>query len=65
MSDGDKVRVLVRTVQRQDGVATVELYDWEECSAAQAAAYANGDPAWREAKAETSWTARLWHRLTG
>jgi hypothetical protein len=62
----DLVRVLVRTVERQDGVATVEQYEFVDCTPEQAAAYAAGRADWCEATAQSDpWPKRLWRRLTG
>jgi hypothetical protein len=60
----DVVQVLVKKGQRDDGCASIEEYEFVDATSAQAHAYSNNDPAWREAKADTSWLSRLWRRLS-
>ena len=64
MSDPAKThRVLVKVSEGHEAAAKIEHFEYVECTAAQAYAYANGDANWRAAKA--AWYAKLWHRLTG
>jgi hypothetical protein len=62
MPDAPATRVLVKVGQGLVGGTAVERYDWIDATPEQALAYANNDPAWRQAKA-ASWAKRLWRRL--
>lgn len=57
------MKVLVRKDVVTEAATQITRFEYIEVSVAQALAYSNGDPNWRNAK-DVAWYSRLWRRLS-
>lgn len=57
--------VMVPTAPVVTGATLTQGHEFVACTEEEALRYANGDPGWKGATGQTSWTSRLWRRLAG